>query len=316
MGTWGLHLRRFAPDLGQAISGSPISTTANPGAFGDLNTNGEALDLMWGHKMGSGNLGLRYNRSFVSNETAAGTTEGNGTLDRNIWGLGAGFGFAMNPNTDVEIGGDFQNRSFKGQNSATPNAAADNGGSTYLIAGRAFVKGGANVMWVPVARLYSFDLSSVDNLAVQTDRKVSGWEVGGAGNWSIGSDDLFVLGLQVVGNHAETTVGAAPKNETNETFYPNAFMAIETHVNSWLTLRFGAQNAVLYSNKNEQGSPVATTTIKQHVFTYNMGAGVKLASLMLDATLAPGFWNNPVSGVWNNGLGTAPFPKVSATYSF
>jgi hypothetical protein len=37
---------------------------------------------------------------------------------------------------------------------------------------------------------------------------------------------------------------------------------------------------------------------------------------MLDATLAPGFWNNPVSGVWNNGLGGAPFPRVSATYSF
>ncbi|HXJ70806.1 MAG TPA: hypothetical protein VNM39_18045, partial [Verrucomicrobiae bacterium] len=133
---------------------------------------------------------------------------------------------------------------------------------------------------------------------------------------SIGSDDLFVLGLQVVGNHAETTVGANPKQEANETFYPNAFMALETHVNSWLTLRFGAQNAVLYSLKNETGNPVVTTTVKQHVFTYNMGAGVKLASLMLDATLAPGFWNNPVSGVWNNGLGGDPFPRVSATYSF
>jgi len=316
MGTWALHMRRFAPDLGQAISGGPISTTAAPGTFGDLNTNGEALDLMLGHKMGSGNLGLRYNRSFISNESTAGTSEGNTTLGRNIWGLGAGFGFAMNPNTDVEIGGDFQNRSFKGTNFATPSSAADNGGSTYLIAGRAFVKGGANVMWVPVARVYSFDLSSVDVAAVATDRKVSGWEVGGAGNWSIGSDDLFILGLQVVGNHAETTVGANPKTENNETFYPNAFMAIETHVNSWLTLRFGAQNAVLYSAKSETGSPVVANTIKQHVFTYNMGAGVKLASLMLDATLAPGFWNNPVSGLWNNGLGGAPFPRVSATYSF
>ena len=316
MGTWALHLRRFAPDLGQSVSGNPISTTAFPGVFGDQNTNGEALDLMWGHKMGSGNLGLRYNRSFISNETAAGTAEGNGNLGRNIWGLGAGFGFAMNPNTDVELAGNFQNRSFKGANFTTPNAAADDGGSTYLVAGRAFMKGGANVMWVPVARIYSFDQSSVDAAAVSTSAKISGWEIGGAGNWSIGSDDLFVLGLQVVGNHAESTVGANPKTELNETFYPNAFMGIETHVNSWLTLRFGAQNAVLYSLKNQTGAPTVTTTIKEHVFTYNMGAGVKLASLMLDATLAPGFWNNPVSGVWNNGLGSAPFPRVSATYSF
>ena len=316
MGTWGLHLRRFSPDLGQSMFGNQAATTAQPGLFGDQNVNGEALDLMWGHKMGNGNLGLRYNRSFISREVPAGTAEGNGTTGRNVWGLGAGFGFALNPNTDVEIAGDFQNRSFKGSNINTPDAAADDGGGTYLVAGRAFVKGGASVMWVPVAKVYSFDLSSVDAAAVATDAKISGWEVGGAGNWSIGSDDLFVLGLQVVGNHFESTVGTNPKQELNETFYPNAFMALETHVNSWLTLRFGAQNAVMYSLKAEVGNPVTTTTIKTHVFTYNMGAGVKLGSLMLDATLANGFWNNPVSAVWNNGLGTDPFPRVSATYSF
>jgi hypothetical protein len=315
MGTWAIHMRRFSPALGQSMRGNPIATTGLLGAQ-DFNANGEALDLMWGHKMGSGNLGLRYNRSFISNEVTAGTAEGNGNGARNNWGLGAGFGFQMNPNTDVEVAGDFQNRSFKGSNINTPDAAADNGGSTYLVAARAFVKGGANVMWVPVGRIYSFDLSEVNNAAVNTDRKLSGWEVGGAGNWSIGSDDLFVLGLNVVGNHFEQTVGTGAKNETNETFYPNAFAGIETHVNSWLTLRFGAQNAVLYSIKNEQGNPTVTQTIKQHVFSYNMGAGVKLSSLMLDATLAPGFWNNPVSGVWNNGLGGAPFPRVSATYSF
>jgi hypothetical protein len=315
MGTWAIHMRRFSPALGQSMRGNPIATTGLLGVQ-DPNTNGEALDLMWGHKMGSGNLGLRYNRSFISNELAAGTSEGNGNGARNNWGLGAGFGFQMNPNTDVEIAGDFQNRSFKGANFNTPDAAADNGGSTYLVAARAFVKGGANVMWVPVGRIYSFDLSEVSNAAVNTDRKLSGWEVGGAGNWSIGSDDLFVLGLNVVGNHFEETVGAGAKDETNETFYPNAFAGIETHVNSWLTLRFGAQNAVLYSIKNEAGNPTVTQTVKEHVFSYNMGAGVKLSSLMLDATLAPGFWNNPVSGVWNNGLGSAPFPRVSATYSF
>lgn len=169
-------------------------------------------------------------------------------------------------------------------------------------------------------RLYSFDLSEVDNgaPAVATDAKLSGWEVGGAGNWSIGSDDLLVFGVQVVGNHFESTVGAAPKQDINETFYPNAFLGLETHVNSWLTLRFGAQNAVMYSLKLENSPlvPNSPTTIKQHVFNFNMGAGVKLGSLMLDATLAPGFWNNPVAAVWNNGLAGDPFPRVSATYSF
>ena len=35
--------------------------------------------------------------------------------------------FQMNENTDVELGGLFQNRSFKGTNFNTPDAAADDG---------------------------------------------------------------------------------------------------------------------------------------------------------------------------------------------
>ena len=149
--------------------------------------------------------------------------------------------------------------------------------------------------------------------AVATDRKINGWEVGGAGTWSIGSDDMLIVGLQVVGNKFEETIGAGTTETITETFYPNVFMGLESHVNNWLTLRFGARNAALYSAKDEIGA--ASTTVKTHVFDFNMGAGAKLGSLMLDATLSDGFWNNPISNVWNNG-GTDPFPRVSATYSF
>ncbi len=317
LGTWGVHMRRFHPSLGQSMSGDPITTTGLLGVS-DPNTNGEALDVMWGHKMGSGSLGLRLNRSFISNETAAGTAEGNGTNGRNVWGVGAGFGFDMDENTEVEFSGLFQNRGFSGTNIGTPDAAADDGGSTYQVAARAMMKSSGNLMWMPVAKVYSIDLSAVDASvpAVRTDSKLSGWQAGIAGNWSIGSDDLFVLGAQVVGNNIEQTIGTGPKTEARETFYPNAFIALETHVNSWLTLRFGAQNAVMYSVKVETGAPVVTQTVKFHVFSYNMGAGAKVGSLMLDATLANSFWNNPVSAVFNNGLGTDPFPRVSATYSF
>lgn len=316
LGTWGIHLRRFHPQLGQATSSDPITTSIV--GFGDLNTNGEALDLMWGQKMGSGTFGLRLNRSFISQELVGGTAEGNGTLGRNIWGIGAGFGFAMNEETDVEIGGLFQNRSFSGDNINTPSAAGDDGGTTFQLAGRMMMKSSGSMMWVPVAKYYSFDLSSVDASvpAVVTDAKLTGWTAGMAGNWSIGSDDLLVLGLNFVGNRLESTTSPAPTQEITENYYPNMFAGLETHVNSWLTLRFGAQNAVLYSLKTETGNPVVTVTNKRHAFTYNMGAGAKVGSLMLDAELASGFWNNPVSGVWNNGLGSDPFPRVSATYSF
>src|SRR5262249_51237031 len=63
LGTWGFHMRRFAPSLGQSAFGNSIAPSAIgasggfPG-FGDPNTSGEAFDIMWGHKMGNGNLGL------------------------------------------------------------------------------------------------------------------------------------------------------------------------------------------------------------------------------------------------------------------
>jgi hypothetical protein len=313
LGTWGVNLRRFAPTFGQPLFGDPL-TTSN--LFTDPNQTGEAFDLLWGHKLGNGNLGLRLNRSFISNEVTAGTAEGNGNLARNIWGIGAGYGFAMNANSDVELSGLFQNRSFKGTNFNTPDAAADDGGSTYQVAGRAFMKAGGNLVVIPVAKVYSFDLSSIDAASLKTDQKLDGWQFGLSGDWSIGSDDLFIMGAQFVGNHIQTTVGANPKSETHETFYPNVFMGLETHVNSWLTLRFGAQNAMLYSIKNEAGNPTVTQTAKLHSFNFNMGAGVKLGSLAFDATLNPQFWNNPVGATFNNGLGNNPFPQVSATYSF
>ena len=313
LGTWGVNLRRFAPSLGQPMFGDPI-TTSN--FVGDPNNTGEAFDLLWGHKLGMGSFGLRLNRSFISNVVAAGTAEGNGNGERNVWGVGAGFGFNMSSNTDIELSGLFQNRSFKGTNINTPDAAKDDGGSTYQLAGRAMMKAGGNLVVIPVAKLYSFDLSEVDAAALKTTQKLTGWQFGMSGDWSIGSDDLFILGAQFVGNHLEQTVGAGAKSDGKETFYPNVFMGLETHVNSWLTLRFGAQNAMMYSIKSESGSPVVTQTQKLHSFDFNMGAGVKVGSLAFDATLNPQFWNNPVSGTFNNGVGPSPFPRVSATYSF
>lgn len=315
LGTWGVNLRRLQPSLGQAVAFDPVNNQVS-----DPNLTGEAFDVMWGRKMGNGTFGLRINRSFFSDEvsTATGTVEGGGNGNRNIWGVGAGFGFAMNSNTDVEIGGLFQNRSFKDPAAGVGQPAEDDGGTTYMLSGRAFMKGGNNLMVVPVAKIYSFDLSSIDGSApaVTTDAKLSGWQFGLAGNWTLGSDDLFVLGANFMGDKITQTVGAAPEQSQSQTYYPNVFMALETHVNSWLTARFGAQNAMMYSLKNENLAPNTTETIKDHVFTFNIGASAKVGSLALDAVLTPQFWNNPVGATFNNGLGSNPFSRVSATYSF
>ncbi|MCE9628178.1 MAG: hypothetical protein K8R56_09715, partial [Candidatus Eisenbacteria bacterium] len=236
-GTWALHLRRFAPQLGQATIGD-AGITSQLG-FRDPNLNGEALDLMWGHRLGKGTLGLRLNRSFVSNELPAGTTEGSGNFQRNVWGIGAGYGFSFGEGRDAELSLLWQQRSFQGTNFVTPSQAKDAGSNSFLIAGRAFMRTSGTLTVVPTVKLYQFDLAAADAGGAVTDALISGWQAGVAGNWTIGSDDLFVLGAQFLNNRSEQTNPGNPQQVIVEKYYPNAFMALETRVNPWLQLRFG-----------------------------------------------------------------------------
>ena len=101
------------------------------------------------------------------------------------------------------------------------------------------------------------------------------------------------------------------------TYVPSVFAALETHVNPWLTLRFGAQQGAFFTHKSEDNLPGEVNTTKDHFswFTMQLGSGVKLGMLQLDAVLNSNFVHNGpylVSGATTSTL----FPKVSATYAF
>jgi len=318
-GVWALHLRSIHPALGQSWWGGSI----NSGFFSfDPNLSGESFDLMWGHKMGSANLGLRLNRTFYSDDNGTTTTEGFGNNGRNILGFGGGLGFDMNPNTSIEIGALFQNRSFD------DGVNTDDGGTGILVAGRAWCKMDGNMTFVPVVKLWQLDQSTTDG-TVSTEQKLSGWQVGGAGNWAVGHDDLFILGAQFVGNK----VKGGPDEDT-ESLMPNLFMALETHLNPWLTFRAGAQQSALATYKFKTTGN--TQTFKESDFSWSMGTTVKLGNVQFDAVLDPAFLNNPFAQLMGNtnavfegssqfgggnrstggpGFGT-PFPQVSLTYTW
>lgn len=313
MGVWAIHLREAQPALGQATDEGSLNPS-NIGLGSDPNFAGEAFDIMWGHKLGGGTLGLRLNRSFFSFDNGTTTAEGGGNTNRNVLGIGAGVGFDLNPNASIEVSGLFQNRSFD-----NGTGFADDGGTAYQFAARGMWKMGSNAVLIPVIKVFNFDLSTT-NGGVSSENKINGWQFGAAGNWEVGSGDLLVLGAQFAGNHQKTSAGGGPTSEVNETYYPNLFLSFETHVNSWLTLRAGAQNAAFYSVKNEPaGGP--TTTEKDMVFSFLMGAGVKLSNVQLDATLDSAFPHNPFAQLWGGNSavfedGEVPFPHVTATYTW
>jgi hypothetical protein len=337
-GTWAIHLREQAPQLGQGDGASSPS----PGNVlsGDPNTNtNQAFDLMWGKKFGTTSLGLRLNRSVLKAEGdlfALGFPgdlntlsydfstgfPGNPNLTRNSTGFGAGVGFEMNPNSNVELAFQYENRTFE-VSDTLGNRFEEDAPASYQLAARMMWQWQPNVMVTPVFKWYSYDLSTSTKVGASTTsatNTLSGWQVGAAGNWTLGSNDLFVLGATFAQNkldQEEDVFGFGFANGTiTESIFPQVFAALETHVNSWLTLRFGANKGAFYKVKLEDNSTPSEVEVTASPFDMHIGAGVKLGTLQLDAILANNFpqtlgWLG--SGVANGG---GYFPKVTATYAF
>jgi len=329
-GTFGVHLRQVTPQFAQGDT----TSSPNPGNFGlDPNANiHEQFDLMWGRKMGTANFGLRFHRSNaeveignnflglgnISNLKFDFTQAGSPNLARNIMGLGVGFGWEMSPSTNVELAGHFQSRTFEISDTNGVTIAEADGKSTYQLLARAWWQWQPNVMVVPVFKWYSYDLSTAAGATIASNHQ-NGWQLGAAGNWTIGSNDLFVLGATFAQNkidHEADIFGFGFANgEVTESFTPQVFAALETHVNSWLTLRFGGNKGAWHSTEITSNSTPGTVTIRDSPFAMSLGAGVKVGGLQLDAVMNDTFPHNGLYFV--SGSSTSPlFSKVTATYSF
>ncbi len=358
-GTFAFNIREISPPLGagsQPLTGlysSALGTTHTVSSYYDNYAFGtgfetyqrwidpnagyqtEAFDLLWGKKFDKISLGLRLNRSAYKYTSDQGTThtseEGYDSYnDRNIFGFGVGLGYQTSDKLSSELGILYQSRTYKFKYSSGTVDESD-GGGTYLISARSMWQWQPNVLVVPVARIYSFGLDTKYTPAGSTvtkyGEKLSGWQAGVAGNWTVNQKDLFVTGVTFASNTYDYTgreAIATDKDKTTESIMPTLFASLETKTNSWLTLRFGARKGVFYSVKREYfpSSVAAERTDKTSYspFQFFLGTGVKLGTLQLDATLAQDFFHNPATYVSAPTSGAnyySPlFPKVTATYTF
>jgi len=335
LGVWGIHMRQETAQFGQ---GDAFSHAA--AGFGqDPNSNvNEAFDLMWGKKSGTTSIGLRLKRSYSNLEVSApGATttlkfdipgeafNGSPDLARNILGFGGGLGFQMSPTTNIELSVQYESRTYEFTTSPPTTGQEDDGPSTYMLAGRAFWQWKPNCVVVPVVKYYSFDLSEKTTgitPAVSLDNSLKGWQVGAAANWTLGTNDLLVLGATFAQNKQQedlfgiaNATGQGDTLNVTETLTPQIFGALETHVNSWLTLRVGANKGAFQKLKSEdQGFGKSNIEFSFSSFNMNIGAGVKLGTLQLDAILSNDFPQN--LGWIGSGIAKSYFPKVTATYAF
>src|SRR5262245_61670121 len=326
LGTWALHLHEQQTNLGQGDAFS------NPGAgnlSGDPNVNtAESFDLMWGKKFGTTRLGLTLARTQGAAEFEAGgvvskfesdLSQGDPNLARNMMGFAGGVGFEMNPTTNLEVGIQYQNRTWL--EDVPGQKSEQNGSSAYLLAARAMWQWQPNIMVVPVFKYYNFDLGQqvtpTAGLTTKTDNSRKGWQIGGAGNWTLGSNDLFVLGLTFAQNKLDQQedifgLGVGDTVKITETIMPQLFAALETHINSWLTLRFGANKGAFQKLKVEELHGL-TSTFTGSTFNMSLGAGLKFGNLQLDAILDNNFPNHLPYFI-SGDVTSNTFTKVTATY--
>ncbi len=322
-GTFSFHLREYSPQLGQGDSYSQPFPGDQYGYDPNDFSGYESFDIMWGKKFGGTSVGLRLNKvnwkRELTPQTGASTVqEGFGNYERNTMGLGGGLGFTLNPNTNAEVSFQYQSRTF--EIPVTGGKQVEDGAGAYLFAGRMMWQWEPNVLVVPVVKFASYDLSykyDPATLAPAYDRKFSNWSAGVAGNWSLNQNDLFVAGV-TFGSNVDDQKTA--KVKITESMMPTVFASLETHVNPWLTIRFGGRKTAFYTYKIEDNT--GTSTYKEqktnsNTFSLNLGAGVKVGTLQFDGVLAQDFFNNPGSYFPTNSFSDFPlFPKVTATYSF
>jgi hypothetical protein len=328
-GTFAIHLHEQTPALGQGTAGSNPA----PGTLGfDPNTNThDSFDLMWGKKFGTTSFGLRLNRAFTSLEGDLFTILGPTTLakiegdafspaalntNRNVFGVGAGVGFEMSPTSNLEVNFKYESRTFNASDSAGTAggvSVSEDSPTAYQLAARGMWQWTSNVMLVPVFKWYSYDLGVQTTPGPTVSSDLKGWQLGAAGNWTLGANDLFVLGINFAQNKLENNNVA---QEITETLMPQLFAALETHINSWLTVRFGANKGANSKIEIKDNAAATKVTFKGSDFNMDLGIGTKFGPLQLDAILNDNF---PHTGPWfisGQSTGTALFPKVTATYAF
>lgn len=342
-GAFGIHLREEIRQLGQGDANTPI------GADGswDANANtSHSFDIMWGKKFGAMSLGLGLNRAYARlegdptiydgefgayNDIKGDVWRTSGPLDlnyhRNVLGFSGGLGYEMSPKFNVEGSILYQSRTFDAKDT-TGIEYTNDGSGAYLVAVRGMWQWQPNVLVVPVVRFYSIsskvkyaDPNAETPLTPEEKSPISdthsGWQAGFAGNWTLNQNDLFVLGA-TFGSETDKNKGnndGLYDNKYEYTFMPIVFAALETHVNSWLTARFGAQQGAFYTDKYTNNLTKNVTKDHYSWFDMMMGVGVKLGTLQLDATLNPDFVHNGpylISGESTSEM----FSKVTATYTF
>lgn len=323
-GTLAMFYYDHAPGLNP--SGSPW-----PGSDVFTQSLGNKWTVIYAYPMEKMSLGLYFNRSDnafkYENETEV-------TEEHKIayTTLGAGVRFDLGDKAYTDLAFDYNMASFTDRNSdfSGYGEVSQDANAMIDVRGRMFYQWSETVTLVPYVAFGTYDFSLKADSALDWKDSYFGnkgmmFKIGVGANVKINENNLLIFAVEPY-DYYRTEPSDPPTGITykeTKTYMPTFYLALESDVKDWLTLRAGCHKDFYKSQTKlttEADHTSETNTSIGSDFDFFMGLGFHVGDFDIDALVNPdlpfkvGYWLTGYSE-WNN-YEDVPIYRISTTYHF
>ncbi|KPJ61353.1 MAG: hypothetical protein AMJ46_01195 [Latescibacteria bacterium DG_63] len=321
---------------------------------GYLGEEGSQFDVLWGMNFGTASLGIRFDRAnsqlewvddWLLSPLSIYDLGGPYTVnDFNTLGFAVSAGFDVRDGDMIEATIEYRTLDFTIEDTDDPDGwtVGDKGEPSYSFMARGFFAVDDVKSVVPMIGYAKYDGSWEVDSADPTeedsaDETITGMHAGLGLKFDVGSFFMVGIGYSQWKMEGDATWGTDPtpgtldNYEFTSTASPFFFGCLETPVNDWLTVRFGATKNLVAEDVIEEtfgGTKTEVSSRNGNIpagirggypyfaepFMFAMGVTFTFGDLELDATLHEMY---PFTGMyWLSGVDEVPFGRISATYHY
>ena len=199
----------------------------------------------------------------------------------------------------------------------------DDNGISFAANGRAMMQANQSLTWVPYVGFATTDLgyaymdAATPANDLQAENKMTNFEAGIAGNWTLRQNDLLIAGAAFKSSELDWKDPISGADTLTFTLSQPLclFAGFEGNLARWITIRFGASKPVFSTLKFED--PDDEVTLSDSPFNFALGTGFHFGNVHVDAV-----WNQDytfsggplaTSGFDSN---VYPFSRLSVTYRY
>jgi hypothetical protein len=321
-GTLAMFLYDYGPPL------NPYSGGAWPGSGVFDMTLSNKWTLMWAYPMEKLSLGLYFNRADNGLKHDEAPTTTNSYEDHAAYTtFGASVRFDIGDKSYTDLAFNLSMASYKEENTSYGDIK-DNAHTKMGFMGRMFYQWNETITWVPFVSFMNYDFSlkadSTDYVDNYWGDKGTAVTIGLGANIKVNEDNMLIFAVEPF-DYLKRQPSDPPSGVTVENKFTNMpvfFLALESDVRDWMTVRAGAYKGFYKDEYNTEasGGVKSDYTYTGAYYDFFLGLGFHVGDFDIDAVL-----NNDLPfrlGYWLTGFqpysdwSDAPVYMITTTYHF